>query len=403
MLSVITLSCFLLLYTVGLQALTITYNPEETCAVKGSTIVLTCSYPPTRQYFRRGHWYRHDSRTSASDAGRFVLSSASKDCILKLDGLTSSHFYEHRVETSYYPMSMSTNVETGPGRANLTVVDTLRKDCWGVSYGSVTDICLLEGSTLDIPCSYGFPRGHTVATAFWYRREKKKDPTDLRDIEQYKGRVEYLGADDIHNCTVRIRDLGLNDSWQYHFRYTTDKPGGAFSGGPVNILVTDLQVSMSSDTVTEGDNVTMSCSTRCKLKGNTTFIWYKDNMTPIKTSSRHPSTSSSLHLDPVSSEDAGQYYCAIEGQEDVTSSAATLHNENNMVTLTCISDANPPVHTYTWYRKDGGNITLLGVGQTHVVVSNSSEISGFYYCVAQNDIGWKISELLSLPTSGKAS
>ena len=105
-----------------------------------------------------------------------------------------------------------------------------------MSYSS-TSFCALRGSTLDIPCTYGHPTDHTVIKTFWHKEgEKGKDPIDLRLDEQYQGRVEHLGTE--NNCTLRIRDVRQTDSGRYTFRYTTDKPGGAFSGDPVTITVT---------------------------------------------------------------------------------------------------------------------------------------------------------------------
>ena len=105
-----------------------------------------------------------------------------------------------------------------------------------MSYSS-TSFCALRGSTLDIPCTYGHPRDHTVNTTFWYKEvEKGKDLIDLRLDEQYRGRVEHLGTE--NNCTLRIRDVRQTDSGRYTFRYTTDTQGGAFSGDLVTIAVT---------------------------------------------------------------------------------------------------------------------------------------------------------------------
>ncbi|KAL2086641.1 hypothetical protein ACEWY4_017700 [Coilia grayii] len=358
----------------GLQAISINYDPKEMCAIKGSKVVLKCNYPLPQGYsFKKGSWYKHDSRTPPrTSVGKFVQFST--ECSLTLVNLTfnDSGLYEYRVQTT-----SRTAQPTDTTRVNVTIVDTLHKDCWGVSYSS-DNFCAFEGSTVDIPCAYGYPRDHAINKTFWFREETKKDPKDLRLVEEYRGRVDLSSSD--NNCTFRIRHLRQNNSGQYRFRYITNKQGGAFSGGLVNISITDLQVSMTADTVTEGGNVTLTCNTTCRLKGNATFIWYKDTKP-----TRHPSIHNTLHLSPVSSEDAGQYFCTVEGQEGLLLAEATLHNDT--VTLTCSSDAYPPVHTYTWYRKAGHDITLAGAGQSHVVANISSKTNGFYYCVAQNDVG----------------
>uniref|UniRef100_A0A4W5NFV7 Ig-like domain-containing protein n=1 Tax=Hucho hucho TaxID=62062 RepID=A0A4W5NFV7_9TELE len=59
--------------------------------------------------------------------------------------------------------------------------------------------------------------------------------------------------------------------------------------------------------------------------------------------------------------------------------------EGSSVTLTCSSDANPPVDKYTWYRK---NVTSpKASGQSFSITNISSEDRGEYYCEAQNRRG----------------
>ncbi|XP_035390602.1 B-cell receptor CD22-like [Electrophorus electricus] len=54
------------------------------------------------------------------------------------------------------------------------------------------------------------------------------------------------------------------------------------------------------------------------------------------------------------------------------------------VTLTCSSDANPPVQNYAWFKE--GGTSPVGSGQTYNITISSNS-SGWYYCVAQNEHG----------------
>ncbi|XP_047659578.1 B-cell receptor CD22-like [Tachysurus fulvidraco] len=58
--------------------------------------------------------------------------------------------------------------------------------------------------------------------------------------------------------------------------------------------------------------------------------------------------------------------------------------EGSSVTLTCSSDANPPVHRYTWYKVN--ERSPVGSGQSYSFTLTSSS-SGWFYCVAQNKYG----------------
>ncbi|KAF5897919.1 B-cell receptor CD22-like, partial [Clarias magur] len=67
----------------------------------------------------------------------------------------------------------------------------------------------------------------------------------------------------------------------------------------------------------------------------------------------------------------------------VPSSGDTV--EGDSVTLSCSSDANPPVFNYTWFRAAAD--TLLTTGQNYSISNISSQHSGLYYCTAHNQLG----------------
>ncbi|KAL2086842.1 hypothetical protein ACEWY4_017901 [Coilia grayii] len=162
-----------------------------------------------------------------------------------------------------------------------------------------------------------------------------------------------------------------------------------------------LQVLSTPKAVTEGDGLTLACNTTCSLSNNPTFIWYK-NGHPL--TSTHTTRKNEVQLNPVSSEDSGNYSCAVRGHESLSSTAVFLHvrykpksvtesisasgdiGEADTVTLTCSSDANPPVHNYTWYMKTGAESLVRGTGES-ISFNVTSDTSGLYYCQAQNEVG----------------
>uniref|UniRef100_A0AAY5JYN0 Ig-like domain-containing protein n=1 Tax=Esox lucius TaxID=8010 RepID=A0AAY5JYN0_ESOLU len=159
---------------------------------------------------------------------------------------------------------------------------------------------------------------------------------------------------------------------------------------------------MTAATVTDGGSVNLTCNTTCTLIGHT-YIWYRNKQ--LLTNQEV-----SLHLNPVSSEDAGNYSCAVKGLESLLSpekkfivtygprntsvSPSGEIVEGSSVTLTCSSDANPPVDKYTWYMK---NVTTpKASGQSYNITNITSEDSGEYYCEAQNKYGRLNSSTLSV-------
>uniref|UniRef100_A0AAY5L0T7 Ig-like domain-containing protein n=1 Tax=Esox lucius TaxID=8010 RepID=A0AAY5L0T7_ESOLU len=266
----------------------------------------------------------------------------------------------------------------------------LGQGAWGVTY-STQSICVLKGSTVEMSCSYTFPSG-TVTSTFWYTKDTYKNPVNLIVDSDYTGRVKY--HDEKYRHTLTITDLRESDSAVYKFRFITD--GDKYTGGPgVTLTLTGLQVKMTAVIVTDGDSVTLTCITTCILIGHT-YTWYRNKQ--VLTNQEV-----SLYLNPVTSEDAGNYFCAVKGLESLHSPEEKLIvrygpkntsvsvspsgeiMEGSSVTLTCSSDANPPVDKYIWYKK-----TLTSPkasGQSYSITTIRPEDSGEYYCEAENKYG----------------
>ncbi|XP_045070327.1 B-cell receptor CD22-like [Coregonus clupeaformis] len=315
----------------------------------------------------------------------------------------------HNLDESTSPQykdPVSSNYEDG---YSCAVKGQVCKGCWGVTY-THQSICALKGSTVDISCSYTYPSYHEIKKAFWFTKWSGIDAEDLSSVPRYEGHIEYLG-DKKGDCTLRITDLRLSDSAEYRFRLITS--GGKFAGSPVSLTVTDVVLVMDPTSVSEGARVTLTCRTKCTLDPITAYSWYKNGQ-PIPNSN----TSSPVYsLFPASSEDAGRYSCAVEGHDDLRSPEDTLNVrygprntsvsaspsgeivEGSSVTLTCSSDANPPVDKYTWYKK---NVTSpKASGQTYNILNFSYEDRGEYYCEAQNGRGSMNSAAKMITVAGK--
>ncbi|XP_046694093.1 B-cell receptor CD22-like [Silurus meridionalis] len=66
--------------------------------------------------------------------------------------------------------------------------------------------------------------------------------------------------------------------------------------------------------------------------------------------------------------------------KNVYISFSTIPSEGISVTLTCSSDANPPVESYTWFKEN--EASPVGSGQSYRALLNVP-----YYCKAQNNLG----------------
>ncbi|KAK3510768.1 hypothetical protein QTP70_022477, partial [Hemibagrus guttatus] len=267
---------------------------------------------------------------------------------------------------------------------------------WSVTY-TPSYICALKGSTVTMGCTYRYPTGYTVQKAFWSRQlVTDEEPPDLSSDTNYRNRVQYLG-DKLNDCRLGLRDVREQDQGKYYFRFLTTRDQKYQGRDGVELSVTELQVEMSSDTVVEGDGVTLTCKTTCSL--TQTFSWYKDR--------HYFSYSNPLRLPSVSQRDAGRYSCSVQGyysppvtlnvqyppkSVSVSISSSGEIVEGRSVTLTCSSDANPPVQNYTWYKGS----SHMSTGHTYRINSIRSEDSGNYTCRAENEHGYQLSAAVSL-------
>ncbi|XDV22224.1 hypothetical protein PO909_027168 [Leuciscus waleckii] len=209
-----------------------------------------------------------------------------------------------------------------------------KSGCWDVSYSS-RRVCALMGSTVDISSTYSHPSGYTVNKTFWHSGPPGHY-TDLREEHQFAGRVEYEGN------TLRIKKLKINDSGEYKFRIITDRTEGKYSGSPGVILtVTDTQVISSPNIISEGQEVILSCSTKCTLNNKHTYIWYKNGQQVTDGFTK----ANKLYLDSVSNEELQEYSCAVvEDQEESTAL-------RNTAVVLCVFLTLALTLGVLWYRR----------------------------------------------------
>uniref|UniRef100_A0AAQ4PWP9 Ig-like domain-containing protein n=1 Tax=Gasterosteus aculeatus aculeatus TaxID=481459 RepID=A0AAQ4PWP9_GASAC len=280
----------------------------------------------------------------------------------------------------------------------LSVQVIQSQDGWRVIYYP-TYVCAAKGSTVDISSFYTHPpriRSSDIKDRFWFTKEKDGEPVDLRTDSEYSDRVTYGCYSNSKDCYLTITDVRESDSAEYKFRFMTEKMGGKYTGSPgVTLSVTGLQVQVRRLNSTW---LELTCHSSCVLSDRPKYVWYK-NEEIIK-------TGSSL---PVSSASTDRYSCYLRGscghgspavygpqRPSVSVSPSAEMLEGDSVTLTCSTDANPAAN-YTWYKAHRTSDPHLLSKEPHLVFSSiQSSDSGRYFCTAENQLGRKTSDFISI-------
>uniref|UniRef100_A0A8C5FRN9 Ig-like domain-containing protein n=1 Tax=Gadus morhua TaxID=8049 RepID=A0A8C5FRN9_GADMO len=265
---------------------------------------------------------------------------------------------------------------------------------WRVTY-SPSNVCALRGAMVDINCTYDYPDDvqylpNTVRT-LWFTKGNNYQPVDLENDKDYTGRVESSCEEvSCHGtCSLRINDLRQSDSAVYKFRFTTNLPGGKYTGDPgVTLSVTDLQVKVSFLDPTDPTWAELECHSMCGLAGDPRYIWFRNGMKGRR------GVNYRAHI-----QSGDSYSCTVEGYEhirsplvyapktpSVTVSPSGEIEEGSSVTLSCSSDANPAAE-YTWFKVDTDRSSRkMNQGPQLVFKQILTSDSGQYYCLVQTEL-----------------
>ncbi|XP_076140877.1 B-cell receptor CD22-like [Alosa pseudoharengus] len=379
----------ILLTAQGVSGQDPTYPLQSICASVGSPVTMSCTY---YKQWRCSQWPNIFDWTKRSSGTDISLSGDSRfkfTMVHDSHGISSLSINPVRLSDTgeYHCLVKYPNGMTLKGEPGVQLYVT---DVPSVSISLVHRFGdILEGDDVTLTCM----RNSYSPTYSWYKTG--------------------IGAIQHRAKTFVIKNICPEDSGDY-FCQSTDECGQLRSS-PVTLQVfyrpkNTRVVSDPSGEITEGTRVTLTCMSEADPPVHT-YTWIKKSGA-VELESGKKNT---LTFSRISSEDSGEYLCRAAnriGKQDsptmlfevsyppkntrVVSAPSGEITEGTRVTLTCMSEADPPVHTYTWIKKSGAVELKIGKENTLTFRNIRSEDSGEYLCRAANWIGHQDSPAVSV-------
>ncbi|KAL7404299.1 hypothetical protein ABVT39_012715 [Epinephelus coioides] len=184
--------------------------------------------------------------------------------------------------------------------------------------GQENSTCALKGTSVYLNCTA--KRG--TSSNKWYTVHRDGSTYTQNEVSADGNSVSYNMSE--KRPTLKINDVRESDANKYCCRETADNPQFCWRN-KTELHVTDLQVKVIP--TTEGQTVTLICSTSCPLTENSTvYIWYKNREFLYQ-------DWSPWYHQLVSSEEAVTYSCAIKGYEHLRAPEVSVDS----VTSTCFT------------------------------------------------------------------
>ncbi|KAL7845355.1 hypothetical protein AOLI_G00235470 [Acnodon oligacanthus] len=338
----------------------VNYISKSICALKGSPLTMECTYTPLSGHSVQKAFWTKELVTSGSEppdllddpeySGRVqYLGDEQHDCTLRFRNV------REKDQSKYY----FTFITDRPGGKY--------QGAGGVDL-SVTDLQVevpervIEGGDVTLTCKTTCRL--TVRPTFtWYRN----------------GRPLSSSTDQL-----RLQPVSGEDAGRYHCAVL----GLSSPEVPLNVRYGPKSVSVSispSGEIVEGRSVNLTCSSDANPPVQN-YTWFKGTSVVAE--------GETYTMKKISSVDSGDYKCRSSNEHGEKLSAALTLNvlyapknvranktaDDSSGTLTCSSDANPPVQIYSWFKEGGSS--PVGSGHGYRALQ-----SGSYYCVAQNEHG----------------
>ncbi|XP_037399188.1 B-cell receptor CD22-like [Pygocentrus nattereri] len=404
----LTVSLLVLIFISGVVAQNgwgVDYKDQSICALKGSTVTMRCTYTyPSDPVVLRTFWTKQwgqgseppDLLEDLEYRGRVqYLGDKQHDCTLRLRDVRETD------QSKYYFRFLTDEPGgnyQGRGGVDLSVTDLQVEVPERVIEGDeVTLTCKTSFSLSDRPKFTWYRNGHPLSsnTDQLHLQPVSRENADSSDGNPPVQNYIWFKATSLvaEGETYTMKKISSVDSGEYKCRSSNEHGEKLSEALTLNVLYGPKSVSVSispSGEIVEGRSVNLTCSSDANPPVQN-YTWFKGTSIVAE--------GETYTMKKISSVDSGEYKCRSSNEHgEKLSEALTLNvlyppksvsvsispssetAEGSSVTLTCTSDANPPVQNYTWFKEGGSS----PVGSGH---SYRAPQRGSYYCKAQNEHG----------------
>ncbi|XP_051755905.1 B-cell receptor CD22-like [Ctenopharyngodon idella] len=369
----------LMIHGVSSASWGVSYSPSHICALKDSSVIMSCTYTyPTGYQIRNVYWAKllihglepPNLTEDPEYRQRFqYLGDKQQNCTMRLSHVTLK-------DADMYYFRFTTDITEGKWLGKPGVILSVT-DLQVESPERVT-----EGDSVRLTCKSSCTLTDR-ATFIWYRNSQPL--TERRD-----------GNNELLLQSVRREDAGRYSCAVHGHNLTSPAVELKVMYPPKNVSV----LINGSGEIVSGDSVTLICSSDSNPPAE--ISWFKGGT--FVGSGRIYSISN------ISSDDSGEYKCrSVNEHGEKYSDAVTLNImypprrisasispsgeivSGYSVTLICSSDSNPPAEI-SWFK--GG--TFVGSGRIFNISKISPDDSGEYKCRSRNKHGEKYSDAVIL-------
>eukprot|EP00063_Salmo_salar_P046552 XP_014021387.1 PREDICTED: myelin-associated glycoprotein-like isoform X1 [Salmo salar] len=281
----------------------------------------------------------------------------------------------------------------------------------------------LMGSCVLIPCSFTHPSAYIPTNVAWYQYSKlpgkypvvfsRTKPGDI--VEHYSGRTELVGRASDGDCSLMINGMILEHNGEdiYPWVDEVSKSVFAFFQWRVTLEVTDTaprpQLSVS-EVQREGGNITVSCAVLHTCPSSPPSLSFGDQrgvvqgyhteeiqgrwrvlstISFVARAEDHEKVVACNVTHPGGQTAAGEVVLDVSyapRSVSVTGGSTVVQVGTNL-SLSCVSDANPPASSYLWYLLRDGLVMPLNHSTETAAVTDLHPDENAFHCTAINPLG----------------